>query len=105
MGVFLVDKVALGQVFPEVLRFFPVSFILPLLHYTEKRKKLVIFSTRLQNKPQGCGAAVHPLRGILYSPNFVGLTLNALRAIQFTPQIKARLLCADCYKTHKCQKK
>jgi hypothetical protein len=35
---FVVDKVALGQVFPRVLRFSPVSFIPPVLHYTEKRK-------------------------------------------------------------------
>ena len=35
---FVVDKVALGQVFPRVLRFFPVNFIPPVLHYTEKRK-------------------------------------------------------------------
>jgi hypothetical protein len=30
---FVVDKVALGQVFPRVLRFSPVSFIPPVLHY------------------------------------------------------------------------
>jgi hypothetical protein len=29
---FVVDKVALGQVFPRVLRFSPVNFIPPLLH-------------------------------------------------------------------------
>jgi hypothetical protein len=33
---FVVDKVALGQGFPPVLQFFPVSFIPPLLHYLEK---------------------------------------------------------------------
>jgi hypothetical protein len=33
---FVVDKVALGQVFPRVLQFYPVSFIPPLLHYLEK---------------------------------------------------------------------
>jgi hypothetical protein len=31
--VFVVDKVALGQVFPRVLRFFPVNFIPPVFHY------------------------------------------------------------------------
>jgi hypothetical protein len=36
---FVVDKVALGQVFPRVVRFSPVNFIPPVLHYTEKRKK------------------------------------------------------------------
>jgi hypothetical protein len=33
---FVVDKVALGQVFPRVLRFSPVNFIPPVLHYMEK---------------------------------------------------------------------
>jgi hypothetical protein len=42
---FMVNKVALGQVFPPVLRFFPVNFIPPVLHYKEKRKKLIIFIT------------------------------------------------------------
>jgi hypothetical protein len=35
---FVVDKVALGQVFPRVLRFSPVNLIPPVLHYLEKRK-------------------------------------------------------------------
>jgi hypothetical protein len=35
---FVVDKVVLGQVFLRVLRFSPVNFIPPVLHYTEKRK-------------------------------------------------------------------
>jgi hypothetical protein len=33
---FVVDKEALGQVFPRVLLFSPVSFIPPVLHYLEK---------------------------------------------------------------------
>jgi hypothetical protein len=52
---FVVDKVALGQVFPRVLRFSPVNVIPPVLHYLDKRKKLIIFlfifNTRLHNKP------------------------------------------------------
>jgi hypothetical protein len=60
---FVVDKVALGQVFPRVLRFFPVNFIPPVLHYTEKQKKLIIFITGLHNKPQGCGASVASAAG------------------------------------------
>jgi hypothetical protein len=59
---FVVDKVALGQVFPRILRVSPVSFIPPVLHYLEKWKKLIIFLfifiTGLHNKPQGCGASV-----------------------------------------------
>jgi hypothetical protein len=46
---FVVDKVALEQVFPRVLRFSPVNFIPPVLHYKEKRKK-IIFITGLYNK-------------------------------------------------------
>jgi hypothetical protein len=33
-----VGQVALGQVFPRVLRFLPVKFIPPVLHYKEERK-------------------------------------------------------------------
>jgi hypothetical protein len=54
----MVDKVALGQDFSRVLRFSPVNFIPPVLHYTEKTKKLIIFIPGLHNKPQGCGASV-----------------------------------------------
>jgi hypothetical protein len=35
---FVVDKVALGQVFSPVFRFSPVNFIPPLLHYSIKKK-------------------------------------------------------------------
>jgi hypothetical protein len=35
---FVVDKVALGQVFPRVFRFSPVNFIPPVLHYKDKWK-------------------------------------------------------------------
>jgi hypothetical protein len=51
---FVVDNVPLGQVFLRVLRFYPVNFIPPVLHYLEKWKKLTflfIFITRLYNKP------------------------------------------------------
>jgi hypothetical protein len=60
---FVVDKVALGQVFPRVLQFSLVIFIPPVLHYKEKRKKLIIFITGLHNKPQGCGASVASTAG------------------------------------------
>jgi hypothetical protein len=56
---FMVDKVAWGQVFPRVLRFSPVSFIPPVLHYLEKWKNWSSFSSL-----QGCTispkAAVRP---------------------------------------------
>jgi hypothetical protein len=34
---FVVEKVALGQVFPRLLQFSPVSFIPPVLHYLKKK--------------------------------------------------------------------
>jgi hypothetical protein len=36
---FVVDKEALGQVYPLVLRVFPLIFIPSVLHYLEKDKK------------------------------------------------------------------
>ena len=61
---FVVDKVALGQVFPRVRRFSPVYFIPPVLHYTEKAKKeLIILITVLHNQSQGCGASVASAAG------------------------------------------
>jgi hypothetical protein len=48
---FMVDKVALGQVSPRVLRFSPVNLIPPVLHYKDNEKKTIIFITRLHNKP------------------------------------------------------
>ena len=36
---FVVDKVALGQVFLRVLRFSPVNFIPPMLHYNGKAEE------------------------------------------------------------------
>jgi hypothetical protein len=65
---FVVDKVALGQVFSRVLRASPVSLIPPVLHYKEKRKKLIIFITGLHKKPQGCGASAASAAGPLKNP-------------------------------------
>jgi hypothetical protein len=62
---FVVDKVALGQVFfPQYFGFSLVNFIPPVLHYTEKRKKKLIFITGLHNKPEGCGASVASAAGL-----------------------------------------
>jgi hypothetical protein len=60
---FVVDKVALTEVLLRALRFSPVSSIPLVLHYTEKRKKLIFFITGLHNKPQGCGASVASAAG------------------------------------------
>jgi hypothetical protein len=54
---FVVDNVALGQVFPRVLRFCPVNFIPPVLHYTEKRKN---YSSSSQGCTISLKAAVRP---------------------------------------------
>jgi hypothetical protein len=52
---FVVDKVALGQVFLRVLRFSPVNF--------------VIFITGLHKKPQGCRASVASAAGPFATKN------------------------------------
>jgi hypothetical protein len=55
---FMVDQVVLEQVLPRALWFTPVNFIPPVLHYTEKEKKLIIFITGLRSKVQCCSASV-----------------------------------------------
>jgi hypothetical protein len=60
---FVVDKVALGQVFPQVLLFFPVSFI-PPVHYTEKRKRRQSSLLRCCTiSLKSCGASVASAAG------------------------------------------
>jgi hypothetical protein len=56
----VVDKVALGQVFPPSTSVFPYKFhsIGAPLHGKKNKEKLIIFITGLHNKPQGCGASV-----------------------------------------------
>jgi hypothetical protein len=65
----MVEKVALGQVFPRVHRFSLVSFIPPVVHYTGRHKNRrrrrrrrhhhhhIIFTSGLYSKPQGCGVS------------------------------------------------
>jgi hypothetical protein len=62
---FVVDKVALGQVFPRVLQFSPVSIIPPVLLYNAKAENTssIIFITGLHNKFQCCGASVASAAG------------------------------------------
>jgi hypothetical protein len=64
---FVVDKVALGQVFLRILRFSLVNFIPPVLLLGKGQKIIVIiiviFITGLHNKPQGCGASVASAAG------------------------------------------
>jgi hypothetical protein len=61
---FVVDKVALGQVFSPSTSVFPCQFHstgTPLLGKTEK--KTIIFITELHNKPYGCGVSVASAAG------------------------------------------
>jgi hypothetical protein len=58
---FVVDKVELGQVFPEYFGF-PLSISFHPYPITRKNEKIehlsLIFISGLHNKPQGCGASV-----------------------------------------------
>jgi hypothetical protein len=63
---FVVDKVALGQVFPPCSSVFPCQFhsnCAPLLGKGQKIIIIVIFVTGLHNKPHGCGASVASAAG------------------------------------------
>jgi hypothetical protein len=63
---FMVDKVALGQVFPPQYFGFPLSILFHRCSITWKNKKKLIiflFITGLNNKPQGCGASVASAAG------------------------------------------
>jgi hypothetical protein len=58
---FVVDKVALGHVYPPEYFGFSQSISFYRCSITwknEKKKKLIIFITGLHNKTQGCGASV-----------------------------------------------
>jgi hypothetical protein len=55
---FLLDKVALGQVFLRVVGFpLSVSFHRCFITWKNEKKKLIIFITGLHKKPLGCGAS------------------------------------------------
>jgi hypothetical protein len=61
---FVVDKVALGQVFLRILRFFPVSFIPPVLHYNGKAERTSSSSSQgCTISLQGCGVSVASAAG------------------------------------------
>jgi hypothetical protein len=66
MGL-VMDKVALGHVFPRVLRFSPVSSIPPVLHYTGGGGggggEINVIIKWLDKKPQCCGASVASAAG------------------------------------------
>jgi hypothetical protein len=60
---FVVDEVALGQVFLRVVGF-PLSVSFHRCSITRKNeKKIIIFITGLQNTPQGCGASIASAAG------------------------------------------
>jgi hypothetical protein len=61
---FVVEKVALGQVFPPVLRFSLVTFIPLVLRYTKKKKQLFLsqgytISLKFAVCPYICCGALH----------------------------------------------
>jgi hypothetical protein len=60
---FLVDKVALGQVFSPSTSVSPFQFHSTGAPLLGKTKKLIVFFTGLHNKPQGCGASVVSAEG------------------------------------------
>jgi hypothetical protein len=60
---FMVDKVALGEVFTPSTSVFPCQFHSTGAALLGKTKKLIIFMTGLHNKPQGCGASVASAAG------------------------------------------
>jgi hypothetical protein len=60
---FVVEKMALGQVFPPEYFGFPLSISFHRCSIKRKTKKLIIFITGLHNKPQGCGASVASAAG------------------------------------------
>jgi hypothetical protein len=61
---FVVDKVALGQVFPEYFGTPPPhQFHSTGTPLNRETKKLIIFITGLHNKPQGCSASVASAAG------------------------------------------
>jgi hypothetical protein len=65
---FVVDKVALGQVFSPEYFGFHLSISFHLCSITRKRIKkiiiIIIFITGLHKKPQGCGASVASAAGL-----------------------------------------
>jgi hypothetical protein len=60
---FLVETVALGQVFSPSTLVFPCQFHSTGAPLLEKTKNLIIFITGLHNKPQGCGVSVASAAG------------------------------------------
>jgi hypothetical protein len=60
---FVVDKVALGQVFYPEYFGFPCQFHSAGAPLHGKAEKLMIFITDFHSKPQGCGASVASVAG------------------------------------------
>jgi hypothetical protein len=65
----VVDKVAMGQVFPPSTSVFLSQFYSIGAPVHGKTKKLIIFITGLHNKPQGCGASVASAAGPFSTKN------------------------------------
>jgi hypothetical protein len=78
---FVVDKVALGQVFPEFFSF-PPSISFHRCSITWKNEKFdhlsLIFITGLHNKPYGCGASVVSSAGPFRKKNYQNETTDQI---------------------------
>jgi hypothetical protein len=77
---FVVNKVALGQIFHRVLWFSPCQFHSDGAPLQGKKKISII---RLHNKPQGCGASIASAAGPLKKQ------LSASRPSMFNPRGKS----------------
>jgi hypothetical protein len=60
---FMVDEVALGQVFFPSTSGFPCQFHSTGAPLLGKGQKIIIYITGLHNKPHGCGASVASAAG------------------------------------------
>jgi hypothetical protein len=76
---FVVDKVALGQVSPRVLRFSRQCHFTGAVTWKKEIKKLTIFIIGLHKKPQGCGASVAFAAGPFTTKKIVGVAPAAAR--------------------------
>jgi hypothetical protein len=100
---FVVDKVALGQVFLRLLRFFPCQYHstgAPLLGEGQKIIIIiVIFITGLHKKPQGCGASVASAAGP-FTTTKNNLINNCLQVLELLHMERQNILTgASCGRT------
>jgi hypothetical protein len=91
---FVVEKVALGQVFPRVLQFSPVNFIPPVKEIKKLIIFLFIFITGLHNKPQSCGTSVASAAGPFSTKKNEGI--HAQEHMEVTTEDLRACPCKNC---------